>query len=126
SVATLWLLDPARSQPMSKTDSKETNAIDSQRRDILRLAGAGGIAGSALPAGAAAQGNTTAATTRPKRNRDNAPLGARLQGVQHFGVTVQNMDRAFEFYTEVLGGTEVMRDGDFKGERIHNTIMTDQ
>jgi len=56
----------------------------------------------------------------------NAPLGARLQGVQHFGLTVQNMDRAFEFYTEVLGGTEIMRDGDFQGERIHNTLLTDQ
>ncbi len=47
-------------------------------------------------------------------------------GVQHFGLTVQNMDRAYEFYTEVLGGTEVMRDGDFQGERIHNTLLTDQ
>jgi catechol 2,3-dioxygenase-like lactoylglutathione lyase family enzyme len=36
------------------------------------------------------------------------------------------MDRAFAFYTEVLGGTEVMRDGDFHGERIHNTLLTDQ
>ena len=59
-------------------------------------------------------------------NRNNAALGARLQGVQHFGLTVHNMDRAFEFYTEVLGGNEVMRDGDFQGEKIHNTLMTDQ
>jgi catechol 2,3-dioxygenase-like lactoylglutathione lyase family enzyme len=36
------------------------------------------------------------------------------------------MDRAFEFYAEVLGGTEVMRDADFQGERIHNTLLTDQ
>jgi len=36
------------------------------------------------------------------------------------------MDRAYEFYTDVLGGTEVMRDGDFQGERIHNTLLTDQ
>jgi catechol 2,3-dioxygenase-like lactoylglutathione lyase family enzyme len=42
--------------------------------------------------------------------------------VQHFGLTVQNMDRAFEFYTEVLGGSEVMRDGDFHGEKIHYTL----
>lgn len=49
--------------------------------------------------------------------RDNGPLGARLQGVQHFGVTVQNMDRAFTFYTEVLGGTEIMHDGDFTARR---------
>src|SRR6476659_7947405 len=59
-------------------------------------------------------------------NPNNASLGAGLQGVQHFGLTVQNMDRAFEFYTEVLGGNEVMRDGDFQGEKIHNTIMLDQ
>jgi catechol 2,3-dioxygenase-like lactoylglutathione lyase family enzyme len=57
---------------------------------------------------------------------NNGPLGGRLQGVQHFGLTVQNMDRAFTFYTEVLGGTEIMRDGDFQGERIHNTLLTDQ
>ena len=50
-------------------------------------------------------------------------LGGRLQDVQHFGVTVQNLDRAFELYIEVL---EVMRDGDFNGERIHNSLLTDQ
>lgn len=57
---------------------------------------------------------------------DASPLGARLQGAQHFGLTVQNMDRAFQFYTEVLGGAEVMRDGDFYGEPIHNTLLADQ
>jgi catechol 2,3-dioxygenase-like lactoylglutathione lyase family enzyme len=49
-----------------------------------------------------------------------------LQGVQHFGITVQNMDRAFTFYTEVLGGAEIMRDGDFHGNPIHNTLLADQ
>jgi catechol 2,3-dioxygenase-like lactoylglutathione lyase family enzyme len=38
-------------------------------------------------------------------------------------MTVQNLDRAFEFYTDVLGGTEIMRDGDFHGEKIQNTLM---
>jgi len=56
-------------------------------------------------------------------NRDGAPLGQRIRGFQHFGLTVQNMDRAFEFYAEVLGGTEIMRDGDFHGEKIHDTLM---
>ena len=55
---------------------------------------------------------------------DNRPVGQRLQGIQHVGLTVQDMDRAFEFYTEVLGGTEVMRDGDFQGDAIHNTLLT--
>ncbi|GJD52745.1 hypothetical protein OPKNFCMD_5512 [Methylobacterium crusticola] len=62
----------------------------------------------------------------PAGDRTGASLGARLRGVQHFGVTVQDMDRAFAFYTEVLGGTEIMRDGDFHGEPVHNTLMTDQ
>ena len=56
-------------------------------------------------------------------DRGSAPLGKRIRGFQHFGMTVQNMDRAFEFYTEILGGTEIMRDGDFHGDRIHNTLM---
>ena len=57
------------------------------------------------------------------RSRDSGSLGQRIRGFQHFGMTVQSMDRAFEFYTEILGGTEIMRDGDFHGEKIHNTLM---
>ena len=83
-----------------------------------------GLAAGGMPAAAAAA--TQGADSMSAAERNEAPLGARLQGVQHFGLTVQNMDRAFEFYTEVLGGTEVMRDGDFQGERIHNTLLTDQ
>jgi catechol 2,3-dioxygenase-like lactoylglutathione lyase family enzyme len=102
---------------------------DPDRRDVLRAAGAAMFGGFVLAATmpAAAQSAPTqakaAAGTTPRNNR---PLGARLQGVQHFGLTVQHMDRAYAFYTEVLGGTEVMRDGDFHGERIHNTLLTDQ
>lgn len=107
-------------------DSRHADELDLERRAILHTAGAalvGGLAVSTtLAAPAAAQGAPRAGAEA----RNNGPLGARLQGVQHFGLTVQNMDRAFEFYTEVLGGTEVMRDGDFHGERIHNTLLTDQ
>lgn len=84
---------------------------DLARRRILQATGL------AIASGLAASAATAAG---------KGSLGARLQGVQHFGLTVQSMDRAFEFYTEVLGGTEVMRDGDFQGERIHNTLLTDQ
>jgi catechol 2,3-dioxygenase-like lactoylglutathione lyase family enzyme len=96
----------------------ETQAAVIDRRDMLRAGGAAIAAGLAVTAAPA----VSAATP----TRSAAALGARLQGVQHFGLTVQNMDRAFAFYTEVLGGTEVMRDGDFQGERIHNTLLTDQ
>ena len=106
------------------THEVEAETSNLPRRTMLQGVGAalvGGLA-AALPlstggAEAAGQG---------KVPRGARPLGARLQGVQHFGLTVQDMDRAFAFYTEVLGGTEVMRDGDFHGERIHNTLLTDQ
>ncbi|MCA1443960.1 VOC family protein [Ensifer sp. IC4062] len=92
------------------------------RRDALKSTGAvlaASMAGMATPT--AAQGRQTASSAKPE-----LAIGRRLQGVQHFGLTVQNMERAFTFYTEVLGGTEVMRDGDFQGERIHNTLLTGQ
>jgi catechol 2,3-dioxygenase-like lactoylglutathione lyase family enzyme len=106
---------------------RELYTVDGSRRDMLRTAGAAMIAGFAtsgvaLSEPAAAQ----AALPISSADRNNGPLGLRLQGIQHFGVTVQNMNRAFEFYTEVLGGTEVMRDGDFHGEKIHNTLLLDQ
>jgi catechol 2,3-dioxygenase-like lactoylglutathione lyase family enzyme len=102
--------------------SGSVHPADSDRRDLLMAAGA------AMAAGMVALAPAEAQTGSPARSgdRNSAPLGARLQGVQHFGVTVQNMDRAFEFYTEVLGGTEILRDGDFKGEPVHYTILADQ
>jgi len=97
-----------------------------ERRTILKAAGAAMAAGLASfsARASAAPGQDSRSIIAGERN--SGPLGARLQGAQHFGLTVQNMDRAFEFYTAVLGGTEIMRDGDFKGERIHNTLLTDQ
>jgi len=103
--------------------SDEHDDMDLQRRGVLRGAGAALLGGLMLAARPAAAQNARPTSGAP---RNQGPLGARLQGVQHFGLTVQNMERAFAFYTEVLGGTEVMRDGDFQGERIHNTLLTDQ
>ena len=116
---------------MSEEPKGDNGSADPDRRNVLRAAGAVAIGGMAVAAQAVRSPALaqTAAAANPGAAagaRDHAPLGARLQGVQHFGLTVQNMDRAFAFYTEVLGGTEVMRDGDFQGERIHNTLLTDQ
>jgi catechol 2,3-dioxygenase-like lactoylglutathione lyase family enzyme len=104
--------------------SSDRHDNDPHRRDVLRAAGAAMLGGLVLAAATPAAAQARAGAGALSRN--NRPLGARLQGVQHFGLTVQNMDRAYAFYTEVLGGTEVMRDGDFHGERIHNTLLTDQ
>lgn len=98
------------------------------RRDLLMAAGlasVGGLAGAlAAPTSAVAQTAQPApATPRAAAGNTGTSLGARLRGVQHFGLTVQNMDRAFEFYTQVLGGTEILRDGNFSGDRIQNTLL---
>jgi catechol 2,3-dioxygenase-like lactoylglutathione lyase family enzyme len=107
------------------SERQTTDETDFQRRSLIQAAGFTVVGGMAFPTVGAADAATDA---RPASQaaRNNGPLGARLQGVQHFGLTVQSMNRAFAFYTEVLGGTEVMRDGDFQGERIHNTLLTDQ
>jgi catechol 2,3-dioxygenase-like lactoylglutathione lyase family enzyme len=109
------------------SELQKNDAVDSGRRDMLRTTGAvmaTGIAasGGALVAPAGAQDADRASPA----GRNNRSLGARLQGVQHFGLTVQNMERAFEFYTEVLGGTEVFRHGDFQGDAVQNTLLADQ
>jgi len=108
------------------TDERD-NASEIGRRAMLRTAGAAVITGmavgaapSAAPAAAQGTGGMSAA------ERNEAPLGMRLQGVQHFGLTVQNMERAYQFYTEVLGGTEVFRHGDFQGDGVQNTLLADQ
>jgi catechol 2,3-dioxygenase-like lactoylglutathione lyase family enzyme len=110
---------------MHTADENET-PVDQDRRDVIRTVAATAIAGAAVPGMLAAAEAGSNASAGAQASRDRDPLGSRLQGVQHFGFTVQNMNRAFEFYTQVLGGTEVMRDGDFQGERIHNTLLTDQ
>src|SRR5688572_5845068 len=113
--------DPAVERTMTMNE-RDGNGIG--RRRVLQGAGVAMIGGlvTACSKPALAQGRGKPAA----KKLTISGLGARLQGVQHFGLTVQSMDRAFEFYTEVLGGTEVMRDGDFQGERIHNPLLTDQ
>src|SRR5690349_1620359 len=102
----------------SEQDQEETAP---NRRQVIQTVAAVTLAGMAAEAAVGQSSNEPS-----RRAGSGGALGSRIRGVQHFGVTVQNMNRAFEFYTEVLGGTEVMRDGDFQGERIHNTLLTDQ
>lgn len=109
---------------MSRNDG--VHATQLHRRELFKSAGAAMIAGWAGSAAVSSCAAAQLAGAAGASDRNSAALGARLRGVQHFGLTVQNMDRAFLFYTEILGGTEIMRDGDFQGERIHNTLLTDQ
>lgn len=105
--------------------TREHNLAELDRRDMLGATGMvvlGGAVASVMPASADAKDGQPVHAARMV----DGSIGVRLQGVQHFGLTVQDMERAFAFYTDVLGGTEIMRDGDFQGERIHNTLLTGQ
>lgn len=98
---------------------EESNSLS--RRKVIQGTGAIVIANLNAPLTTAEAATTPFEST--SASRDSAPLGQRLRGFQHFGMTVQNMARAFEFYTEILGRAEIMRDGDFHGEKIHNTLI---
>ncbi|MEI2298898.1 VOC family protein [Ensifer sp. MJa1] len=108
---------------MSHEQKPAIHLGDPDRRTILRAAGGVAIGGIAAALSADA---TASAQATPAPARDPNSLGGRLQGVQHFGLTVQNMERAYEFYTGVLGGTEVFRHGDFQGDAVQNTLLADQ
>src|SRR5882724_7486048 len=68
------------------------------RRAVLKTGGAAVITG--LTASAMLDMTASAQETQnvSSAERNNGPLGDRLQGVQHFGVTVQNMNRAYELH----------------------------
>ncbi len=108
---------------MSHEQMSQTQPENPDRRTVLRAAGGVAIGGMAA---ALSVSTKVSAQQAPASARDPGSLGARLQGVQHFGLTVQNMERAYEFYTAVLGGTEVFRHGDFQGDAVQNTLLADQ
>lgn len=109
---------------MSDPSDTPHQCEDPDRRTVLRIAGGAAISGIAAAALAARSPAFGQDANSGIRNKDS--LAMRLQGVQHFGLTVQNMERAYEFYTEVLGGTEVLRHGDFQGDTVQNTLLADQ
>jgi alkylhydroperoxidase/carboxymuconolactone decarboxylase family protein YurZ/limonene-1,2-epoxide hydrolase/catechol 2,3-dioxygenase-like lactoylglutathione lyase family enzyme len=50
-------------------------------------------------------------------------LGHYLQGMQHVGVTVQDMEKSLEFYLEVLGGKLVLAENGLMGDGMQNTLF---
>ena len=50
-------------------------------------------------------------------------LGRYLQGVQHVGVTVDDMAKSLEFYIDVLGGKLAIKGNGFYGDVLHNTLF---
>jgi hypothetical protein len=50
-------------------------------------------------------------------------IGHFLQGIQHIGITVDNLDKSMEFYTDVLGGKVAISGNSFSGEVLQNTMF---
>lgn len=50
-------------------------------------------------------------------------LGKYLYGVQHTGITVENLEHSIEFYTEILGGIIVYRRNGFVHEVMQHTLF---
>lgn len=50
-------------------------------------------------------------------------LGRYLQGVQHVGVTVDDMAKSLEFYIDVLGGKLAIQGAGFTGDVLYNTLF---
>jgi catechol 2,3-dioxygenase-like lactoylglutathione lyase family enzyme len=50
-------------------------------------------------------------------------LGEYLYGVQHTGITVENLERSIEFYTEILGGVIVYKRDSFVHEVMQHTLF---
>jgi len=50
-------------------------------------------------------------------------LSQRLRGIHHVGITVEDMGKALEFYTEVLGGQLIISEEGQAGDTMHNTLL---
>lgn len=50
-------------------------------------------------------------------------LSKQLRGVHHIGLTVEDMGKTIEFYTEVLGGKIIIPEIGLCGEVMHNTLL---
>ncbi len=83
---------------LTNCNEKQKPATPNRRQAVqsmaaIVLAGTAGVAQTASQTGSAsAPAGTSSGAGRS--------LGCRIRGVQHFGITVQNMNRAFEFYAE--------------------------
>lgn len=50
-------------------------------------------------------------------------LAKQIRGVHHVGITVENMAKSIEFYTEVLGGKLIAEVTDIAGDGMQNTLL---
>lgn len=69
------------------------------------------------------QGKKEKLLTDKNKQPAESGFGHLLQGVQHVGVTVEDMAKSLEFYTEVLGGKLVVGESELVGDVMQNTLF---
>lgn len=58
-----------------------------------------------------------------EQSGNKSGLGHFLQGIQHVGITVADLTKSLEFYTEVLGGKLAVGETGLEGDTIQNTLF---
>ncbi len=66
---------------------------------------------------------TTIPSSHMLESKPVSALSQQLQGVHHFGITVEDMRKALEFYTEILGGKIIIPEIGLAGDTMHNTLF---
>lgn len=66
---------------------------------------------------------TIAQTAHTVEQKVPSALSKQLRGVHHIGITVEDMGKALEFYTEVLGGKVIIPEIGLDGDIMHNTLL---
>jgi catechol 2,3-dioxygenase-like lactoylglutathione lyase family enzyme len=61
--------------------------------------------------------------SQPDSAQARGSLGKMLQGVQHVGITVDDMKKSLEFYVDVLGGRLALAGNSFYGSVLHHTLF---
>ncbi|MBH8563071.1 DUF1857 family protein [Nostoc sp. CENA67] len=104
---------------------RERSAYTFVHNGKLTLAGqwSSNVADLIVKVGATNQLNSDTVSLMNGKETVKPGLGHYLQGVQHVGVTVQDMEQSLEFYTEVLGGKIVVAENNLMGDGIQNTLF---
>jgi alkylhydroperoxidase/carboxymuconolactone decarboxylase family protein YurZ/catechol 2,3-dioxygenase-like lactoylglutathione lyase family enzyme/ketosteroid isomerase-like protein len=56
-------------------------------------------------------------------NGKSSSLGHYLQGLQHVGITVNDLTKSLEFYVDILGGKPAIGGNGFIGDELHNLLF---
>ncbi|MBW4561835.1 MAG: nuclear transport factor 2 family protein [Mojavia pulchra JT2-VF2] len=102
---------------------QSVGATNQLKQDIVSLMN-GQIASLIQNVGASNQHQEDVVSLMPSQvNGKSSSLGHYLQGLQHVGITVNDMTKSLEFYVDVLGGKPAIGGDGFIGDELHNLLF---